>query len=153
VSKISRLAIFYNGMLTTAAGASYFRGGMSMLSTAAVRINKSVINLFLENVSTTLSLRFSDETTRRIYTDDGTSIIAPSSVAGSIEYAYGGVPDVVSIGGINIITGDIADIPAAPSAASVAAATLAAAQSAPICADVQAGQSSVADAVWAKTLP
>lgn len=98
VSKISRLATYYNGILTTEDGARYFRGGMSMLSTGAVRVNKSVVTLLLENVSATLSLRFSDEATRRLYTDDGTSIIAPSSVPGSIEYAYGGVPDTVETG-------------------------------------------------------
>lgn len=98
VSKISRLATYYNGILTTEDGARYFRGGMSMISTGAVRINKGTIELLLENVSATKSLRFSDEATRRLYTDDGTSIIAPSSVAGSIEYAYGGVPDTVETG-------------------------------------------------------
>jgi hypothetical protein len=36
------------------------------------------------------------------------------------------VPKIITVGGVNVITGDIADIPAAPSAASVASATVAA---------------------------
>lgn len=40
-----------------------------------------------------------------------------------------------------------------PSAGDIANAVLSAAQAAPIHADVKAGQSSIADAVWSKTLP
>lgn len=40
-----------------------------------------------------------------------------------------------------------------PSAADIAAAILAAAQTSPIHSDVKAGQASIADAVWSKTLP
>jgi hypothetical protein len=131
VSKISRLATFYNGILTTEDGARYFRGGMSMISTGAVRINKGTIELLLENVSATKSLRFSDEATRRIYTDDGTSIIAPSSVAGSIEYAYGGVPDTVSVGSA-VLQADIDEI-----VSSTTSSVLSAAQTTPIHSDVR----------------
>lgn len=122
VSKISRLATYYNGILTTEDGARYFRGGMSMISTGAVRVNKSVIELLLENVSATKSLRFSDEATRRLYTDDGTSIIAPSSVAGSIEYAYGGVPDTVETGVSGLTAPESAQLMGLPSSTAIAAA-------------------------------
>lgn len=131
VSKISRLATFYNGILTTEDGARYFRGGMSMISTGAVRINKGTIELLLENVSATKSLRFSDEATRRLYTDDGTSIIAPSSVAGSIEYAYGGVPDTVAVGSA-VLQADIDEI-----VSSTTSSVFSTAQTTPIHSDVR----------------
>ncbi len=47
------------------------------------------------------------------------------------------VSSVVTVGGVNVITGDIADIPAAPSAATVAATVLTAAQTTPIHSDVK----------------
>lgn len=131
VSKISRLATYYNGVLTTEDGARYFRGGMSMISTGAVRINKGTIELLLENVSATKSLRFSDEATRRLYTDDGTSIIAPSSVAGSIEYAYGGVPDTVAVGSA-VLQADIDEI-----VSSTTSSVFSTAQTTPIHSDVR----------------
>lgn len=106
VTKVSRLATYYNGLLTTEDGARHFRGGMTMLSTAAVRINKSTIGLMIENVSSTLGLTFSDQATRRLYTDDETTFIAPPSIAGSIQYAYGGVPDVVETGVSGLTTAE-----------------------------------------------
>lgn len=91
----ARLAIWYNGVLTTENGARYLRGAISVLSTAAIRINTSVLDLKIENISVTYGLNFTD-TERRLYRDDGAAIYAPASAPGSIQNDYSGVPDTVT---------------------------------------------------------
>lgn len=91
----ARLAIWYNGVLTTENGARYLRGAISILSTAAIRINVSVLDLLVENISVTYGLNFTD-TDRRLYRSDGTPIYAAASAAGSIQNDYSGVPDTVT---------------------------------------------------------
>lgn len=91
----ARLAIWYNGVLTTENGARYLRGAISVLSTAAIRINTSVLDLKIENISVTYGLNFTD-TERRLYRDDGAAIYAAASAAGSIQNDYSGVPDTVT---------------------------------------------------------
>lgn len=91
----ARLAIWYNGVLTTENGARYLRGAISVLSTAAIRINTSVLDLKIENISVTYGLNFTD-TDRRLYRSDGTPIYAAASAAGSIQNDYSGVPDTVT---------------------------------------------------------
>lgn len=91
----ARLAIWYNGVLTTENGARYLRGAISILSTAAIRINVSVLDLLVANVSVTYGLNFTD-TDRRLYRSDGTAIYAAASAPGSIQNDYSGVPDTVT---------------------------------------------------------
>ena len=91
----ARLAIWYNGVLTTENGARYLRGAISILSTAAIRINVSVLDLLVENISVTYGLNFTD-TDRRLYRSDGTPIYAAASAPGSIQNDYSGVPDTVT---------------------------------------------------------
>lgn len=93
-SQKARFAIWYNGVLTTENGARYLRGALSILSTAAFRINVSVLDLQFENVSVTKGLNFTD-TDRRLYRSDGTPIYVPTSAPGSIQNDYSGVPDTV----------------------------------------------------------
>lgn len=122
----ARAAIWYNGILTTQGGARYFRGGMTILSTAAFRINASVVDMLFENLDVDTPLVFTD-VQRRLYRDDGTSIIAPTSY--SIHNDYSGVPDVVETGVSGLTGAESAQLMALPSA------------------------TSVASAVWSKTLP
>jgi hypothetical protein len=91
----ARLAIWYNGVLTTENGARYLRGAITILSTAAFRINTSILDLKIENVSVTYGLNFTD-IERRLYRDDGAAIYAPASAPGSIQNDYSGVPDTVT---------------------------------------------------------
>lgn len=91
----ARLAIWYNGVLTTENGARYLRGAISILSTAAIRINVSVLDLQVANVSVTYGLNFTD-TDRRLYRSDGTAIYSAASAPGSIQNDYSGVPDTVT---------------------------------------------------------
>lgn len=135
-SQKARAAIWYNGILTTEGGARYFRGGMTILSTAAFRINADVVNMLFENVNPTTPLVFTD-LTRRLYRSDGTSIIAPTSY--SIHNDYSGVPDVVETGVSGLTGPESAQLMGLPSADSVADVTLAKAQTTPIHANVQAG--------------
>ena len=118
----ARAAIWYNGILTTQGGARYFRGGMSILSTAAFRINTSAVDMLFENLDVDTPLVFTD-LTRRLYRDDGTSIIAPTSY--SIHNDYSGVPDVVETG-VSGLTGaesaQLMGLTNAPSASTVASA-------------------------------
>lgn len=93
----ARLALWYKYILTTEDGARYFRGGISLLSTAAIRINVSAVDIKIENVSATKGLFFTD-TERRLYRSDGTSIVVAASQPGSIENDYNGVPDTVETG-------------------------------------------------------
>jgi hypothetical protein len=93
----SRLAIWYNGVLTTEDGARYMRGAISVLSTAAIRINVSVLDLHVANISVTYGLNFTD-TERRLYRSDGSPIYASASAPGSIQNDYEGVPDTVETG-------------------------------------------------------
>lgn len=119
-SQKARAAIWYNGILTTEGGARYFRGGMTILSTAAFRINVDAVDMLFENVNPTTPLVFTD-LTRRLYRSDGTSIIAPGSY--SIHNDYNGVPDVVETG-VSGLTGlESAKLMDVPSAAANAAAT------------------------------
>jgi hypothetical protein len=116
-------------VLTTGIGITNFYGGVTYLSASEIRINVDVADIRIENVNPTTALRFTD-TDVRLYRSDGSSIIAPSSY--SIHNDYSGVPDysIVTVGVVNVITGDISTVLAAiPSA------------------------TTNADAVWAKTLP
>jgi hypothetical protein len=132
----TRLGAWYSWVLTTGIGITNFYGGVTYLSASEIRINVDVANILIENVNPTTALRFTD-TEVRLFRSDGSSIIAPSSY--SIHNDYSGVPDfsVVTVGGVNVITGDIADIPAAPSAVAVATAVLSAATTTPIAANIE----------------
>lgn len=120
-SQKARAAIWYNGILTTEGGARYFRGGMTILSTAAFRINTSAVDMLFENLNATTPLVFTD-LTRRLYRDDGTSIIAPTSY--SIHNDYSGVPDVVETGVSGLTGPESAQLMGLPSAASTATAVM-----------------------------
>ncbi len=115
----ARLAIWYNGVLTTENGARYLRGAISVLSTAAIRINVSVLDLLVANVSVTYGLNFTD-TDRRLYRSDGTPIYAAASAAGSIQNDYSGVPDTVETGVSGLTGPESAQLMGLPSAAVIA---------------------------------
>lgn len=122
VTQKTRLGAWYSWVLTTGVGITYFYGGVTFLSAAEIRINTNVADILIENTNATTALRFSD-TEVRLFRSDGSSIIAPTSY--SIHNDYSGVPDysVISVGGANVITGDVADVLAAiPSAGSNASA-------------------------------
>lgn len=92
-----RLAVWYNGILTTADGATYLRGAISVLATNQIRINVDVLDLLVENVSATYGLNFTD-TDVRLWRSDGTPIYKAASAPGSIQNDYSGVPDTVETG-------------------------------------------------------
>lgn len=92
-----RLAIWYNGILTTADGATYLRGAISVLATNQIRVNVDVLDLKIENVSATYGLNFTD-TDVRLWRSDGTAIYKAASAPGSIQNDYSGVPDTVETG-------------------------------------------------------
>lgn len=117
----ARLAIWYNGVLTTENGARYLRGAISVLSTNAIRINVDVLNLKIENVSVTRGLQFTD-TDRRLWRSDGTPIYAAASAPGSIENDYSGVPDTVETGVSGLTGSESAQLMALPSATDTATA-------------------------------
>lgn len=123
----ARLAIWYNGVLTTENGARYLRGAITILSTAAFRINTSILDLKIENVSVTYGLNFTD-IERRLYRDDGAAIYAAASAPGSIQNDYSGVPDTVTTSdqSLNLATAEQA---------------------------IDNKLSSISSGVWAKTLP
>lgn len=120
-SQKARAAIWYNGILTTEGGARYFRGGMTILSTAAFRINVSVVDMLFENLVSATPLRFTD-IERRLYRSDGSSIIAPTSY--SIHNDYSGVPDTVETGVSGLTGSESAQLMALPSAATIASTTV-----------------------------
>lgn len=117
VTMKARLAIWYKYILTTEQGARHFRGGMTLLSTAAFRINAGAVNILLENVNASTAVRFSD-VQRRLYRDDGSSLIAPTSY--SIHNDYSGVPDVVETGVSGLTGAESAQLMGLPSASAVA---------------------------------
>ena len=120
-STLKKLFIFYNGVLTTADGATYMRGGVTFNSAFDVVINRSVRAIAVDNVSVTYGLHFTDETNIRVTTDDGTSWIAPPSAPGSIRYAFGVSPGQIETTGSSVVTGTAASIIAAiPSANDIA---------------------------------
>lgn len=122
---LKRLFIYYNGILTTADGATYLRGSVTFRSAFDVVINRSITGMQIDNVSVTLGLYFSDEATIRVTTDDGTSWIAPPSAPGSIRYAFGVSPGQIETG-VSGLTGpestQLMALTNAPSAATNAAA-------------------------------
>lgn len=132
----ARFAIWYNGVLTTENGARYLRGALSVLSTAAFRINTSVLDLKFENISVTYGLNFTD-TERRLYRDDGAPIYAAASAPGSIQNDYSGVPDTVETGVSGLTGSESAQLMGLPSAASTATAVLSAATTTPIAANIK----------------
>ena len=115
-SQKARAAIWYNGILTTEGGARHFRGGMTILSTAAFRINVDEVDMLFENVNATTPLVFTD-LSRRLYRSNGTSIIAPGSY--SIHNDYSGVPDVVETGVSGLTGSESAQLMALPSASDI----------------------------------
>jgi len=118
----TRLGAWYSWVLTTGIGITNFYGGVTYLSASEIRINVDIANIMIENVNAATALRFTD-TDVRLYRSDGSSIIAPSSY--SIHNDYSGVPDysIVTVGGVNVITGDVSTVLAAiPSAGSNASA-------------------------------
>lgn len=117
----ARLAIWYNGILTTENGARYLRGAITILSPAAIRINVDVMDLLVANISATFGLNFTD-TDRRLYRSDGSPIYAPASAPGSIQNDYSGVPDTVETGVSGLTGAESAQLMALPSAATVATA-------------------------------
>jgi hypothetical protein len=132
----TRLGAWYSWVLTTGIGITNFYGGVTYLSASEIRINVDIANILIENTNATTALRFTD-TEVRLFRSDGSSIIAPTSY--SIHNDYSGVPDysVVTVGGVNVITGDIAEIPTPPTAAAIAAQVLADAAITPIASDVK----------------
>lgn len=103
VSTKTRLGAWYSWVLTTEIGIRHFYGGVSYLSTAAIRINTDVADILIENVNASTALRFTDIDVR-LYRSDGTSIIAPTSY--SIHNDYSGVPDVVETGVSGLTTAE-----------------------------------------------
>lgn len=99
----TRLGAWYSWVLTTEIGIRHFFGGVSYLSTAAIRINTDVADILIENVNASTALRFTDMDVR-LYRSDGTSIIAPTSY--SIHNDYSGVPDVVETGVSGLTTAE-----------------------------------------------
>lgn len=116
----ARLAIWYNGVLTTENGARYLRGAITILSTAAFRINVDVLDLQVTNISVTKGLQFTD-TERRLYRSDGTPVYSSTSVAGSIQNDYSGVPDTVETGVSGLTGSESAQLMGLPSAATIVA--------------------------------
>jgi hypothetical protein len=116
-----RLGAYYNYALTTEIGIRQFYGALTALSPAQLRVNDDVVDMYIDNTNATTPLIFTD-TDVRLYKKSGATIIAPTS--NSIHNDYSGVPDytVVTVSGVNVITGDIADIPSAPTAVAVAGA-------------------------------
>ncbi len=135
-SQKARLAIWYNGVLTTENGARYLRGAITILSTAAFRINTSVLNLKIENISATYGLNFTD-TERRLYRDDGAAIYAAASAPGSIQNDYSGVPDTVETGVSGLTGSESAQLMALPSASTIASTVATQSQSTPFHADAR----------------
>lgn len=99
----TRLGAWYSWVLTTEIGIRHFYGGVSYLSTAAIRINTDVADILIENINASTALRFTDMDVR-LYRSDGTSIIAPTSY--SIHNDYSGVPDVVETGVSGLTTAE-----------------------------------------------
>lgn len=99
----TRLGAWYSYVLTTEIGIRHFFGGVTYLSTAAIRINIDVVDIMIENTNATTALRFTDLDVR-LYRSDGTSIIAPTSY--SIHNDYSGVPDVVETGVSGLTTAE-----------------------------------------------
>jgi len=91
----TRLGAWYSWVLTTEIGIRHFFGGVTYLSTAAIRINTAVADILIENTNASTALRFTDLDVR-LYRDNGTSVIAPTSY--SIHNDYSGVPDVIETG-------------------------------------------------------
>lgn len=105
-SEFRRLALWYAYQLAVSDVAiDQFFGALTFIDEFNIRVNRTVIGLQIENVSTTHALRFSDGSpalgkSRRFYTDDGSDIIAPSSAPGSIQIEQG----VSSIGAQSAFT-------------------------------------------------
>lgn len=119
-TSLKRMFIFYNGALTTEDGARYMRGGVTFRSAFDVVINRSVVPMAVDNVSATLGLYFTDESTIRVTTDDGTSWIAPPSAPGSIRYAFGVSPGQIETGVSGLTGPESAQLMALPSASAIA---------------------------------
>ena len=119
----TRLGAWYSWVLTTEIGIRHFYKAVTYLAANSIRVNVDVADIMIENVNASVALRFTD-TDVRLYRSDGSSIIAPTSY--SIHNDYSGVPDVsvVTVSGSNVITGDIADIPAAVLGASAGSRTV-----------------------------
>jgi hypothetical protein len=125
----TRLGAWYSWVLTTEIGIRHFFGGVTYLSTAAIRINTDVADILIENTNASTALRFTDMDVR-LYRSDGTSIIAPTSY--SIHNDYSGVPDVVETGVSGLTGSESAQLMSLTNAPSA---------------------DTVATAVWSKTLP
>lgn len=139
VTTKTRLGAWYNYILTTENGIRYLYGAITFLSTAAIRINVSVLDLKIENISATMGLAFSDGDVR-LFRSDGTNLYASTSLPGSIYSDYTGVPDVVETGVSGLTGGESAQLMGltnAPSAATVATAVLSASATTPIQSDIR----------------
>lgn len=112
----TRLGAWYSWVLTTEIGIRHFYGGVTYLSTAAIRINTDIADIMIENTNATTALRFTDLDVR-LYRSDGTSVIAPTSY--SIHNDYSGVPDVVETGVSGLTTAESNQLMGLPDAADV----------------------------------
>lgn len=121
-STLKKLFIFYNGVLTTADGATYMRGGVTFRSAFDVVINRSVRAIAVDNVSVTHGLHFTDEDVIRVTTDDGTSWIAAPSAPGSIRYAFGVAPGQIETGVSGLTGAESTQLMGLPSSTAIAAA-------------------------------
>lgn len=115
----TRVGAFYNYALTTEVGIRQFYGALSFLSTAAIRVNVDIANVFIENTNPTTALRFTDLDVR-LYKSDGTSIIAASSY--SIHNDYSGVPDVVETGVSGLTGSESAQLMSLPTSSGIVSA-------------------------------
>jgi len=94
VTQKTRLGAWYAYLLTTDSGIRNYMGAISLVSAAEIVIHSAVVDLLLDNVSTTKDARF-DDLTVNMYSDQGTSLVASTSK--TIVLEYNGQPSVVNL--------------------------------------------------------
>lgn len=111
-SKRTKIVAFWAWMLTQSSYIEEFWGAYTVFSPSHIRQNKSVVDVVIHNItSPPIAVVFSDNDVR-YYRDDFSTPYDTTGAAIFMDYT--GVPDytTITVSGSNVITGDIADIPA-----------------------------------------
>lgn len=147
---IDRLYAWFVSVTATADGIRYWVGGIVAEDVANFKVITSILNLKLDNVSAS-GVEFTGG--KRLYRDDGATPLVASTTGGGSITLYADKVFVAETGVSGLTASESAKLMGLPSAGDTATATLAAAQTTPIQADIRKVNNITLDGVGTEADP
>jgi len=147
---IDRLYAWFVSVTMTVDGIRYWVGGLVAEDVANFKVITSILNLKLDNVSAS-GVEFTGG--KRLYRDDGATPLVASTTGGGSITLYADKVFVAETGVSGLTASESAKLMGLPSAGDTATATLAAAQTTPIQADIRKVNNITVDGVGTEADP